>query len=91
MPSVYLSTIYSLFDLGNTQKGHISQSAGLEKLSMLMNQRVLIHSASGGVGIASFHLCQYIGAEVNNSKSLQTSTDCFRSSQLSALKKSDDS
>ncbi|KAI9676001.1 MAG: Type I Iterative PKS [Caeruleum heppii] len=48
LASVYLTALYSLFDLANTQKG----------------QRVLIHSASGGLGIASIQLCHYIGAEV---------------------------
>ena len=48
LPSVYLTAIYSIFDLANTQKGH----------------RVLIHSASGGLGIASIQLCHYLGAEV---------------------------
>jgi NADPH:quinone reductase-like Zn-dependent oxidoreductase len=40
--------LYSIYDLANTQKGH----------------RVLIHSASGGLGQASIQLCQHIGAEV---------------------------
>ncbi|KAI4264333.1 MAG: hypothetical protein L6R42_000544 [Xanthoria sp. 1 TBL-2021] len=48
LPSVYLTAIYSLFDLANTQNGH----------------RVLIHSATGGLGLASIQLCQYLGAEV---------------------------
>ncbi|KAL3424012.1 beta-ketoacyl synthase domain-containing protein [Phlyctema vagabunda] len=48
LPSVYLTAIYSIFDLANTKKG----------------DRVLIHSASGGLGIASIQLCHYIGAEV---------------------------
>lgn len=48
LPSVYLTAIYSIFDLANTKKG----------------DRVLIHSASGGLGIASIQLCHYLGAEV---------------------------
>ncbi|KAL6716017.1 hypothetical protein ACLMJK_006979 [Lecanora helva] len=48
LPSVYLTAIYSLFDLANTQKG----------------SRVLIHSATGGLGLASIQLCHYLGAEV---------------------------
>lgn len=48
LASVYLVSIYSLYDLANTQKG----------------QRVLIHSATGGLGIACIQLCRYIGAEV---------------------------
>ncbi|RYP44476.1 hypothetical protein DL768_009047 [Monosporascus sp. mg162] len=45
---VYLTSIYSLFDMANLKAG----------------QRVLIHSAAGGVGIASIQLARYIGAEI---------------------------
>ncbi|RYP61239.1 hypothetical protein DL771_010199 [Monosporascus sp. 5C6A] len=45
---VYLTSIYSLFDMANLRTG----------------QRVLIHSAAGGVGIASIQLARYIGAEI---------------------------
>ncbi|KAK8066217.1 PKS-like enzyme [Apiospora hydei] len=48
IPGVFLTSLYSLYNLANTQKGH----------------RVLIHSASGGVGQACIQICQYIGAEV---------------------------
>jgi NADPH:quinone reductase-like Zn-dependent oxidoreductase len=48
LASVYLVSVYSLYDLANTQKG----------------QRVLIHSATGGLGIACIQLCRHIGAEV---------------------------
>ena len=48
LASVYLVSLYSLYDLSNTQKG----------------QRVLIHSASGGLGVACIQICHYIGAEV---------------------------
>ena len=46
--AVYPVAIYSLFDLSNTRSG----------------QRVLIHSAAGGLGIACIQVCQYIGAEL---------------------------
>lgn len=49
LSAVYLTSIYSLFDLANLVKG----------------QRVLIHSAAGGVGIAAIQLCQYVGTEVS--------------------------
>ncbi|KAK0635463.1 hypothetical protein B0T17DRAFT_485578 [Bombardia bombarda] len=48
IPSVYLCSIYSLFDIANLQEG----------------QSVLIHSASGGVGIACIQLAQYKKAEI---------------------------
>ncbi|TGO53087.1 hypothetical protein BCON_0130g00320 [Botryotinia convoluta] len=43
IPSVYLCSIYSLYDIANLREG----------------QSVLIHSASGGVGIACIQLAQY--------------------------------
>ncbi|KAI1103410.1 putative polyketide synthase [Jackrogersella minutella] len=48
LPSVYLTSLYSLFNLSNVKRG----------------DRVLIHSASGGLGIASIQICHFIGAEV---------------------------
>ncbi|KAI1178918.1 PKSKA1 [Nemania sp. FL0916] len=45
---VYLTGIYSLFDLAGISSG----------------QRVLIHSAAGGVGIAAIQLAQYAGADI---------------------------
>ncbi|EKG16355.1 Beta-ketoacyl synthase [Macrophomina phaseolina MS6] len=48
LASVYLVSLYSLHDLANTQPG----------------QRVLIHSATGGLGIACIQLCRHIGADV---------------------------
>ncbi|KAF4898987.1 Highly reducing polyketide synthase [Colletotrichum fructicola] len=48
IPSVYLCSIYSLFDIANLKEG----------------QSVLIHSASGGVGIACIQLAQYKNAEI---------------------------
>ncbi|KAF7917217.1 uncharacterized protein EAE98_010322 [Botrytis deweyae] len=48
IPSVYLCSIYSLYDIANLREG----------------QSVLIHSASGGVGIACIQLAQYKKAEI---------------------------
>ena len=45
---VYMTSIYSLFDLGN----------------LSTSKRLLVHSAAGGVGIAAVQLAQYVGAEV---------------------------
>ncbi|PYH83208.1 reducing type I polyketide synthase [Aspergillus uvarum CBS 121591] len=45
---VYLTSIYSLFDMAQVSP----------------QKTVLIHSAAGGVGIASMQLAQYAGAEV---------------------------
>lgn len=48
LPSVYLTSLYSLYQLSNVKKG----------------DRVLIHSATGGLGIASIQMCQAVGAQV---------------------------
>ncbi|ATY62880.1 Beta-ketoacyl synthase [Cordyceps militaris] len=48
IPSVYLASIYSLYHLGNLKAG----------------QTVLIHSATGGVGISAIQLAVHKGAEV---------------------------
>ncbi|KAJ5900212.1 polyketide synthase [Penicillium subrubescens] len=48
MPCVFATSIYSIFNIGNLQKG----------------QSILIHSACGGVGIATVQLAQMIGAEI---------------------------
>ena len=48
LASVYLTALYSIYDLGGTEKG----------------DKVLLHSASGGLGIACIQICQHIGAEV---------------------------
>ncbi|KAJ5379544.1 Fum1p [Penicillium cosmopolitanum] len=48
MPSVYATAIHSLIELCALKKGNT----------------VLIHSACGGVGLASIQICQLIGAEV---------------------------
>jgi NADPH:quinone reductase-like Zn-dependent oxidoreductase len=48
LASGYLTALYSIHDLANTQRGH----------------RVLIHSATGGLGLAAIQICQHIGAEV---------------------------
>ena len=48
IPLVYLTSIYSLFNVANLRK----------------HQSVLIHSAAGGLGIACIQLAQYIGAEI---------------------------
>lgn len=48
IPSVYLASWYSLFNMANIKRG----------------QSVLIHSASGGVGISCIQLAKYMDAEV---------------------------
>ncbi|OTA81918.1 hypothetical protein M434DRAFT_85057 [Hypoxylon sp. CO27-5] len=48
IPSVYLCSLYAMYHLGNLKEG----------------QSVLIHSATGGVGIACIELAQYKKAEI---------------------------
>ncbi|UKZ80175.1 Type I Iterative PKS [Trichoderma virens FT-333] len=44
----YLTALYSIYDLANTQPGH----------------KVLVHSASGGLGLAAIQILKYIGCEI---------------------------
>ncbi len=53
-PIVYLTAYYSLIDLAGLQSG----------------ERVLIHAAAGGVGIAAVQLAKHLGAEVFATASL---------------------
>lgn len=48
MPLVFVTSMESLFGLANLREG----------------QKVLIHSAAGGIGISSIQLCKYKGCEV---------------------------
>ncbi|KAI5920291.1 reducing type I polyketide synthase [Camillea tinctor] len=48
IPCVFMTSLHSLFNIAHIKRG----------------DRVLIHSASGGVGIAAIQLCHYIGAIV---------------------------
>jgi NADPH:quinone reductase-like Zn-dependent oxidoreductase len=48
MSVVYFTAVYSLMEIARVKKG----------------QSVLIHSAAGGVGLASIQVCQYLGAEI---------------------------
>ncbi|KAI5460132.1 putative polyketide synthase [Mariannaea sp. PMI_226] len=48
MPIAYYTILYSLVDKANLQRG----------------QSLLIHSASGGVGIAAIHVARWLGAEI---------------------------
>lgn len=50
MSAVYCTAIHCLLDVGGLQKG----------------QSVLVHSASGGVGIAALYIAQMVGAEVSD-------------------------
>jgi NADPH:quinone reductase-like Zn-dependent oxidoreductase len=48
IPLVFLTAYYGLFDLGRLQRG----------------ERVLVHAAAGGVGMAAVQLARHMGAEV---------------------------
>src|SRR4029450_6919784 len=48
VPLAYLTALYALQDLGQVRAG----------------DRVLVHAAAGGVGMAAVRLCQHFGAEV---------------------------
>ncbi len=48
VPTAFLTALYGLVDLGKVQRG----------------ERVLVHAATGGVGIAAGQLARWLGAEV---------------------------
>ena len=48
VPLAYLTALYALQDLGQVKAG----------------ERVLVHAAAGGVGMAAVELCRHFGAEV---------------------------
>jgi NADPH:quinone reductase-like Zn-dependent oxidoreductase len=48
VPVAYLTALYALQDLGQVKAG----------------ERVLVHAAAGGVGMAAVQLCRHLGAEV---------------------------
>ena len=48
VPLAYLTALYALQDLGQVKAG----------------ERVLVHAAAGGVGMAAVQLCRHFGAEV---------------------------
>jgi len=63
LPVVYLTAFYALQHLGRLQSG----------------ERILIHAASGGVGLAAIQLAQYIGAEVFATAGSEEKRDYLRS------------
>jgi NADPH:quinone reductase-like Zn-dependent oxidoreductase len=48
IPTVFMTTLHALQDLGQVKAG----------------ERVLVHAAAGGVGMAAVQLCRHLGAEV---------------------------
>ncbi|KAI3327074.1 reducing type I polyketide synthase [Xylariaceae sp. AK1471] len=63
VPCVFATSIYALFRLAQMKKG----------------DRVLIHSATGGVGISAIQLCHYVGAEVYATVGTQKKRDFLKS------------
>lgn len=70
IPSVYLCSLYAMYHLGNLKDGQASENFlsldQSERMGLLTGwQSVLIHSATGGVGIACIQLAQYKNANVS--------------------------
>jgi len=63
MPTVFLTASYALHHLARIQAG----------------ERVLIHSAAGGVGLAAVQIAQHVGAEVFATAGNQEKRDLLRS------------
>ncbi|MFM8457766.1 MAG: SDR family NAD(P)-dependent oxidoreductase, partial [Chthoniobacterales bacterium] len=62
VPVVYLTALYALRDIGRMQRG----------------DKVLIHSAAGGVGLAAVHLALHAGAEVFATAGSETKREALR-------------
>jgi NADPH:quinone reductase-like Zn-dependent oxidoreductase/NAD(P)-dependent dehydrogenase (short-subunit alcohol dehydrogenase family)/acyl carrier protein len=62
IPVVFLTVYYSLITLGRLQKG----------------ERVLIHAATGGVGLAAIQVAQHIGAEIFATAGSKAKRDMLR-------------
>lgn len=84
----YVTSIYSLINIGRLQQGqvssdmtthHASHSVFLTRNAM---QTVLVHSACGGVGLAAVQICQMLGADlfvtVGNDEKVQFLMDNFK-------------
>jgi NADPH:quinone reductase-like Zn-dependent oxidoreductase len=69
MSAVYCTAIYCLMDAARLSKGQVrtptETSQSRTTLTVRM-QSVLIHSATGGVGIAALQIARMIGAEVRS-------------------------
>lgn len=63
IPVVYLTVYYGLIELANLQRG----------------ERVLIHSATGGVGLAAIQIAQYVGAEIYATAGSKEKRDLLKS------------
>lgn len=72
IPSVYLCSLYAMYHLGSLKEGQVRM--GNPKLQfphvrrvlvLTLQQSILIHSATGGVGIACIQLAQFKKAEAS--------------------------
>lgn len=63
IPVVYLTVYYGLIELANLQRG----------------ERVLIHSATGGVGLAAIQVAQCVGAEIYATAGSKEKRDLLKS------------
>jgi NADPH:quinone reductase-like Zn-dependent oxidoreductase len=67
MLTVFATAIYSLLHVGCISKGKVCYFLSIKirhDSSLTPYQSVLIHSACGGVGLASIQICKLVGAEV---------------------------
>ncbi|KAI3330539.1 KR domain-containing protein [Ustulina deusta] len=63
LPCAFATSIHALIHMAQIKRGH----------------RVLIHSATGGVGISAIQVCRYIGAEVYATVGTQEKRDFLKS------------
>lgn len=69
IPSVYLCSLYAMYHLGGLKEGQVRprfpHSLQNQKVVLTVRQSILIHSATGGVGIACIQLAQYKKAKAS--------------------------
>jgi NADPH:quinone reductase-like Zn-dependent oxidoreductase/acyl carrier protein len=69
LPVAYVTAYYALHELARVRPG----------------ERVLIHSATGGTGLAALHVCRWLGAEVLATAGTQAKRDHLRSLGVDAV------
>ena len=68
MPCVYGTVIYSLLETAKLEKDQVRcclMEISVGRISLILSQTVLIHSACGGIGLSAIQICQMVGAEVS--------------------------
>ena len=94
MPCVYGTVIYSLLEIAKLEKDQVRfclyGGPIVGRISLMVSQTVLIHSACGGIGLSAIQVCQMAGAEVSRGFDcieLKTKNPSCRSMQQLGMRK----